>query len=201
MALPMREKYSEMFSAITDTAKKIGRSLGPRRSPKAVDTAQYGGLAEGVKNNLPRTIPTSIESVGRISVPFMGSTKFEPGGTHKGIDIANVTGTPIPSWTRGRVSEVVTGKKWKDPAFGNYVKIIDTQGNVHRYSHLSENYVSVGDPVYRGMPIGTMGKTGQTYSARGASGDPSHLDWRILSPSGKFLDPMQFVQTYQKLFK
>ena len=196
--LPMREKYGEMFSAITDTAKSIGRSLGPRRSPKAVDTSQYGGLAGTVKRNLPRNISTSIKDIGNVSVHPGGKTRYE--AVHPGIDIANVTGTPIPSFTGGKVSQIVTGKKWKDPGYGNYIIVVDQQGNKHRYSHLSASYVKIGDPVYRGMPIGAMGKSGQTYSSH-AGGDPSHLDFRSRDPRGAYIDPMQFVNAYQKIMR
>ena len=197
----MSTQYKDMFSAVTGTAQKIGRSLGARRSPKAVDTTPYQGLASNVQRNLPRSISTDIKDIGRISVHPGGSTKYEPGGTHPGVDIANVTGTPIPSWTGGRVSEVVTGKKWKDPGYGNYIIVVDSSGNKHRYSHLSESYVKIGTSVYRGMPIGAMGKSGQTYSSRGAKGDPSHLDFRSRNIAGKYIDPMQFVRGYQQLMK
>lgn len=191
----MREKYGEMFSAITDTAKSIGRSLGPRRSPKAVDTSQYGGLAGAVKRNLP----ISSKNLGVTTVPFGGQTKFEK--FHRGLDYTKGMGSPVQAWTGGRVSEVVTGKVKGSPAFGNFIKIIDNQGNTHRYSHLAGKYVpfSVGQQVRRGDVIGRESNTGQTYSMHGGSG--SHVDWEVKTSSGKYLDPMQFVNIYQKIMQ
>lgn len=186
MALPMHEKYKEMFSAVTGTAQKIGQALGPRRSRKAVDTGQYRGLTDTVRKN----IPTSIKSLGTVTVKPGGTTRYEK--THPGIDIANIIGTQIPAFTRGEVSQVVSGQIKGSPGFGNYVIVTDQQGNKHRYSHLSQNYVKVGDPVYAGMPIGAMGATGQTYSLHGGTG--SHLDYRIRDIYGKYLSPYQFIK-------
>lgn len=195
MALPMHEKYKDMFSAVTGTAQKIGQSLGPRRSPKAVDTGQYDGLAGAVRKNLPIT----PKSLGTITTPYMGSTRFE--AKHPGIDYSKGMGSPVQSWTGGKVSEVVTGKVKGSPAFGNFIKIIDNRGNMHRYSHLQGGYTpfSVGQTVQRGDIIGREGATGQVYSLSGGSG--AHTDWRIKSQSGAPLDPMQFVQVYQQLMK
>ena len=195
MALPMHEKYKDMFSAVTGTAQKIGRSLGARRSPKAVDTTPYQGLADNVQKNLPIT----SKSLGTITTPYMGRTKFE--AKHPGIDYTRGMGSPVQSWTGGKVSEIVTGKIKGSPAFGNFIKIIDEKGNTHRYSHLQGGYIpfSVGQQVQRGDIIGREGATGQTYSLHGGTG--AHIDLRSQDPTGRYIDPMQFVKTYQQLMR
>ena len=189
--LPIAETYQkEVFKPMTETIKSIGKSLGPRKSRKAVDFSQYQGVADTVQRNVPKTIPRGVSDLGKISVQPGGRTRYED--VHKGIDIANKIGTHIPSFTGGRVSEVISGKRKGDRAFGNYIIVTDERGNKHRYSHLSQNYVKVGDPVSPGMPIGAMGNTGQVYSLSGGSG--SHLDYRIKNAAGAYLSPYNFIR-------
>lgn len=197
MSLPEHTGYKSHLKRMSNVAMQVGKALGPRKRPsKAVDTSQFSGVASGVRDYRPeRYIPgerisTKIKDIGGVSVQPGGKTFYE--AVHPGVDIANITGTRIPSFTGGTVSKIVSGKKWKDPGFGNYIIVTDQQGNKHRYSHLSASYVKVGDPIYRGMPIGEMGRSGQTYSASG-KGDPSHLDYRIRSLYGKYLSPYDFI--------
>lgn len=191
MTLPLATQYKEeVFKPMTKTIKRIGEALGPRVSPKAVDVSSYQGVADTVQSKIPKTVPRGISDIGTVTVQPGGSTRYEK--VHPGIDIANVIGQRIPSFTGGRVSEVISGKVKGSPAFGNYVIVTDEQGNRHRYSHLSQNYVKVGDPVHAGMPIGAMGTSGQVYSTSGGTG--SHLDYRIKSAAGKYLDPYTFIK-------
>ena len=189
--LPIAETYQkEVFKPMTETIKGIGKALGPRPSRKAVDISQYQGVADNVQRSFPKTIPKSISDIGRVSVQPGGSTRYER--VHPGVDIANITGTPIPSFTGGKVSEIVSGKRQGDQAFGNYIIVTDGGGNKHRYSHLSGSYVSLGQQVSPGTPIGAMGRSGQVYSPSG--NDPSHLDYRIKSAAGAYLNPYNFIR-------
>jgi murein DD-endopeptidase MepM/ murein hydrolase activator NlpD len=196
--LPQNVGYSPYLKKMTDVAVGVGKALGPRKKlPKAVDVSQYKGVADSVQKYTPqaytgdkKTIPVSRKSIGRLSVPYEGSTRYEK--VHPGIDLAAPSGTLIPSTTGGKVSEIISGKRQGDQAFGNYIIVTDNEGNKHRYSHLSASYVKVGQPVHRGMPIAAMGKSGQVYSPSG--GDPSHLDYRIRDLYGKYVDPRLFIQ-------
>lgn len=193
MSLPENIGYSQHLKKMSDVARGVGRTLGPRkRPPKAVDTSRFSGIASAVKSGVPEQkqyITPSMEKLGALTVDYGGSTRYEK--FHPGLDLAANIGTPIPAWTGGRVSEVVSGKRQGDPAFGNYVIVTDKDGNKHRYSHLQNNYVNIGDEIKRGRVIGGMGNTGQTYSVSG--GDASHLDYRIRDLYGKYVSPYQFV--------
>jgi murein DD-endopeptidase MepM/ murein hydrolase activator NlpD len=68
---------------------------------------------------------------------------------------------------------------------GKSVFIDHGQGIVTMYCHLNEIDVSPGQSVYRGQPIGTVGKTGR------ATGP--HLHWGV-SLNGTMIDPLLVMQ-------
>lgn len=137
---------------------------------------------------------SSLNQMGTVTTPYGGKTRLEK--FHPGLDVANDIGTPIPAFAPGVVVDAATGKKQGDAAYGNYVVIKDAQGNLHRYSHLSNEYVKVGDVVQKGQTLGAMGNTGQSYSTSGGTG--SHLDYRIKTAANKYLNPNTFVNSYFK---
>lgn len=187
MALPQTEKYSSLKSAIqpmVSSAYKIGRALPKPAASKVQDPSKYSGLAGTVKN-----APKNIQGLGPVTTQYGGSTRYEK--FHPGVDVANKTGTRIPSSVAGKVSKVVSGKRQGDKGFGNYVEIVDGKGNRHRYSHLNQSFVTVGQAIGAGQPLGAMGKTGSVYSQTG--GDPSHLDYRVWNMYNKNVNPMTFL--------
>ena len=107
-------------------------------------------------------IPSIWPASGRVTSEF-GELRIT--GIHRGIDIANVTGTPIKATANGTVIAVGTS--------GNYGKRImlyhgtDERGNNYMtvYTHLSEFNVKVGDKVSQGDLIGLMGNTGYSTGA------------------------------------
>lgn len=125
------------------------------------------------------------------TMPFT-PTRYEQ--SSPGIDIANRMGTPIPAFTGGIVVAVDYGKSQGDKGYGNFVIVKDKDGNQHRYSHLQKGYVKVGDQISRGQVLGAMGNTGSTYSESG--GDATHLDYRIVSAYGKYLNPLTYVKNF-----
>jgi len=75
---------------------------------------------------------------------------------HQGIDIAAPYGTSIGAADAGIVSLV----SWDTCCYGNHVLITHGNGYITWYAHLSAIYVSVGQAVRRGQPIGAEGSTG-----------------------------------------
>lgn len=150
------------------------------------------------RENIPQKMYTGIKdvisSMGTITTPFGGSTRFEK--FHPGLDIANKIGTSIKAFSPGVVKEVVTGLKRGDKGYGNYIVVEDPYGNKHRYSHLSQSFVQVGTPVKAGSSIGAMGATGSTYSTSGGTG--SHLDYRIRDAAGRYLDPYSYLTKFYR---
>jgi len=177
-----------LYKSAVDSAYRLGAALPKRakRASKAIDTSQFRGVAQSVQKG---PSARSLSELGTVTTPYGGSTKWE--AKHPGIDIANQIGTPIPSTIGGRVTGVQTGQRQGDKGYGNFVIITDAFGNQHRYSHLNQNFVTLGQEVQPGQLLGGMGNTGQTYSLHG--GDGSHLDYRIRSAYGVYMDPATFL--------
>lgn len=180
---------NSFLNALQSSASEIGSKV-PRLDYSNITQAMPGASAPRFKTSTPRfSSPDSLKDIGTVTVKPGGSTRYED--VHPGIDIANVIGTQLPAFTSGVVTEVKTGQRQGSPAYGNYVIITDKDGNRHRYSHLNNSLVKIGDQVEQGQIIGGMGNTGQTYSTSGGTG--SHLDYRIQDAYRKYVDPMVFI--------
>ena len=136
-------------------------------------------------SNIPSKIYKNLKKLGNITTQYGGATRNE--NPHKGIDVANRNGTPIKSFTSGTVAGVKTGMPRGGNSYGNSILIRSKNGDTHRYSHLKDVLVNVGQKIKEGQKIATMGDTGNSYSPSG--GDASHLDYRILDAYGKYRNP------------
>jgi murein DD-endopeptidase MepM/ murein hydrolase activator NlpD len=153
----------------------------PNNVPSGV--SKYQPLVSSVREG------SKIGPVGTVTTPYMGSTRYE--AQHPGIDIANKTGTPIRAFSSGKVTSVSGGQSQGSPGYGNSIIVTDAQGNQHRYSHLAQEYVKVGQPVNRGSLLGQMGNSGQSYSVSGGTG--THLDYRVRDIYNKYVNPLRFI--------
>jgi len=188
---------NKTYESITNTAMNLGNTVSAAKKSRPVakqpTPPQYPNVAGAVKDSgAPPSgvLPTQLSNLGTMTTPYLGSTKFEPGGTHKGVDIANKLGTPIPSLTSGTVTEVKTS-----PSYGNTVTVQDSSGNFLRYSHLNKGWVKVGDTLEKNQPLGEMGITGNVYSVSQPNNPAaaSHLDLRIQDAARKYyIDPTTY---------
>jgi murein DD-endopeptidase MepM/ murein hydrolase activator NlpD len=95
---------------------------------------------------------------GKITTLFCdGRSKVWRSGLHKGIDIANHSGTSINTTASG----VVIYSGWH-AGYGKKVIIHHGFGYTTVYAHLRTIYVDVGDEVIKGDRIGLMGSTGRS---------------------------------------
>lgn len=135
---------------------------------------QGGGTTESTPESTPSedsnsgsssVIPSSTTfriplATGYVSCEFM----CYPG--HNGIDLGNSGNTSTP--VLATASGIVTRAGWHH-AYGNHVMIthnINGQLYTTVYAHMHTSpYVSVGDVVYQGQQIGTMGNTGNSFGA------------------------------------
>ena len=82
---------------------------------------------------------------------------------HEGIDLVPVgVDWGVHSLVDG---SVILDHDLRDTAYGNSVRILDDDGIVTTYCHLSENCVNLGDDVVEGQLIGVMGNTGNSDGA------------------------------------
>jgi murein DD-endopeptidase MepM/ murein hydrolase activator NlpD len=79
------------------------------------------------------------------------------GRMHYGIDLSCSVGTPIYAADGG----VVTMSGWNG-AYGICIKINHENGYETLYAHNSANMVSVGQRVFKGQRIGSVGNTGRS---------------------------------------
>ncbi|MDF1545135.1 MAG: M23 family metallopeptidase [bacterium] len=106
--------------------------------------------------------------------PFTGYKQL-----HRGIDLANRTGTPVIATANGRISKVT-----RATGLGKLIVINHGYGFETRYGHLSEISVKRGQKVKRGDVIGLMGSTGYSTGP--------HLHFEVIR-NGKFLDPREYI--------
>lgn len=99
------------------------------------------------------------------------------GRMHKGIDIANNTGTPIVAARDG----IIAFSGWSG-AYGYLVEIAHSDGESTRYAHNSRLLVKKGQVVPRGARISLMGSTGRSTGP--------HLHFEIRRAGGAALNPL-----------
>ncbi len=106
--------------------------------------------------------------------PFTGAVRY-----HKGVDIANNTGTPIYAPADGTV--IFCG--WTG-GWGLNVVVRHNQDLSTRYAHCSAVEVAVGQKVQRGDLIARVGSTGRSVGP--------HLHYEVLR-NGVQIDPESFI--------
>ena len=103
------------------------------------------------------------------------------GRMHKGIDLANSTGTPIVAAKEGRV----TFAGWHEGGYGYLVEISHANGSITRYGHNSRLLVGQGQEVRQGEVISQMGSTGNSTGP--------HLHFEIIAPGMGAMNPLSYL--------
>jgi len=120
---------------------------------------------------------------GRVSGVY-GSRRILNGEAkrpHYGMDIANVTGSPVIAPASGVVTMAVNDHYYT----GGTIIIDHGYGLNTTYLHLSQVNVSEGQMLEQGQKIGEIGATGR------ATGP--HLDWRLNIGTSLRLDPQLII--------
>ncbi len=120
---------------------------------------------------------------GRVSGVY-GSRRIlngEPKRPHYGMDIANVTGSPVVAPASGVVTMAVDDHYYT----GGTIIIDHGYGLNSTYLHLSQVDVTEGQVLEQGQKIGEIGATGR------ATGP--HLDWRLNIGTSLRLDPQLII--------
>lgn len=95
--------------------------------------------------------------------------------SHKGVDIAAKTGTPIYASAAGRVLAAKMG--WNG-AYGNMVILQHPNGTKTLYAHMSKLGTTTGSQVSQGQLIGYVGNTGRSTGP--------HLHYEVLGAKNPF---------------
>jgi YD repeat-containing protein len=185
--LPNLGSASKWTPARTQSATRIatpsGRvnasdSLGKMRGTTV--TPQIVPPLAAVDQYLPRPIdeltPPPSSSTIAYTWPAKGTLTsgygWRWGRMHKGIDVANSTGTPVVASAEGTIEKA----GWNKGGYGNLVEIRHPDGSTTRYAHNSKILVQPGQKVNQGETIALMGSTGHS------TGPHTHFE---IHPSGK----------------
>lgn len=135
-----------------------------------------------------------INLLGRFLLPVIGRISSGYGRRrnpitrrkefHYGIDIANVTGTPVRAAESGRV--IFRGTRG---GYGKLIILKHSNGYSTRYGHLSRYAVKHGQRIRQGQVIGYVGRTGHVTG--------SHVHFEIRK-YGRPLNPYFIMRFSQK---
>ncbi|HDM43456.1 MAG TPA: hypothetical protein ENG29_03615 [Firmicutes bacterium] len=147
-----RKVYEQMIAELESASREIeamirkmqGETLEPIEFRKP--TGKY--YSHG-RVTMP-TVGTIVKPFGKIKHPVYGTVT-----RNDGIDIAADRGSEIKALMGGRVifSDWFRG-------YGKLIIIDNGSGYATLYAHCNDVFVSVGDEVYEGDVIGTVGSTG-----------------------------------------
>ena len=112
---------------------------------------------------------------------FTSGFGYRWGALHDGIDLAGPIGTPIYAVSDGIVKEA----GYTNSGYGAWVLITHADGTVSRYGHVDSWTVGVGQRVFAGDQIATIGN-------RGNSTGP-HLHFSILVGGTNSTDPVSWL--------
>jgi len=133
--------------------------------------------------------PFGSPVAGRVSSSFGLRRKYNGDAIstyHKGLDIANKTGTPIYATNGGQVTLAV---HWK--SHGKTILINHGHGIITIYIHMDKLLVKTGDWVKKGQIIGRLGSTGI------ANGPHLHFG---VSVNNVRVNPAQWIKNRVRLF-
>ena len=134
-----------------------------------------------VRKSTPEYFAGSGTGTGQFIWPTQGKITQNYAWYHQGLDIANKASPNVLAADSGRVT--VAG--WPDKSgYGNRVVIDHGNGYVTLYGHLTQIYVTPGQYVNRGEPVGKMGTTGRSTGI--------HLHFEVRKGSSR-LNPLSFL--------
>lgn len=184
----------------TGRVEQVLSRIDALKSKENVRTLQPQMRSGGTQPEYPFKLPQLKRLTVRgqsIITPFMPNADVSltddykaprPGRLHAGVDIGAANGTKLLFYDQGVVDFVgnVSG-------YGKIVDIKTPDGKLHRFAHLSNYDVSVGQSV----------KPGQKFANTGDSGSPGsyHLHWEVrnaaMGGSEATVDPIRHMAQYR----
>lgn len=111
---------------------------------------------------------------------FIDSWGFPRSGgrTHQGVDMFAAYGTPLYA-----VADGVIYRVYNNALGGLAINLIDNDGNMYYYAHMSSASVKTGQKIGMGQVIGAVGTSGN------AAGTPPHVHWQFHPGNGEPVNP------------
>lgn len=171
-----------------DSSRSLGSLQGTTVSPQLPPLAAVDRyLPRPIDENTPLPSTSSAALIWPAKGTLTSGYGWRWGRMHKGIDIANSTGTPIYAAADG----VVEKAGWNSGGYGNLVDIRHADGTMTRYGHNSKLLVQPGQQVQQGQTIALMGSTGFS------TGPHTHFE---VHPAGKgAVNPIAFLPAVARL--
>lgn len=181
LVLVLKQQMDELeavYAAIEDHEAEMSAQIAKQEKEyteqkKKEEAAQSGSAPSNATWRAPCAFTVQTSAFGWRTHPIYGDQRF-----HNGVDLANVTGTPIYAARSGTVTVSTY-----ESGYGNYCVINHGDGFSSLYAHMTHDVVSVGQTVSQGQLIGYMGSTG-------ASTGP-HLHFGI-SYNGSWVNPRAY---------
>lgn len=187
-----KSAYPDAYAKWTSDAITLVTAVG---APMGVTGFGLPGCIPGASGPWTQPVHAAIVSAFR--------TAERPG--HNGVDLGAARNTVIVAVAAGTVLTADCNAHTRDAGFwgcdrdgdpdltvgcGWYVDLANAEGNITRYCHMqTQPFVTVGDTVVVGQPIGLVGSTGNS------SGPHLHFEVHIgadASPAGA-IDPVPFM--------
>ena len=157
------------------------KGIDPKNTqkPDAIEIQKYNKKNRPARKILSKQEPAIVPVEGPVSSPFGYRTSVGPARNHNGTDFSVPVGTEVVAPANG----VITGAGNSKGGEGTYV-ILDADGVVHKFFHLSKILVRTGDQVTAGEVIALTGNSGHSTGP--------HLHWET-HVAGRPMDPMRNV--------
>ncbi|MGL4996070.1 MAG: peptidoglycan DD-metalloendopeptidase family protein [Deefgea sp.] len=187
-------KKGDQFSVIYETERSGGEVIrtGKILAAQFINNGQTheviwfagngaaGAYFDALGNSTSQSFLSSPVKFSRISSGF--SMRFHPvlftWKSHKGIDYAAPTGTPVLNTADGVVTRV-----GQDSGYGKFVEVKHGDQYSTLYAHLSAHAkdLKAGQTIKQGDTLGAVGQTGRT------TGPHLHYEFKV---NGKQVDPV-----------
>lgn len=178
---PKGDGIDGIMGPYTQAAKDAAEKGIDPKDVKKPDTASLQKFdADSGEAPEPATGNDQVPTKGRLTGEY-GRMVTGPKGDkipHPGVDIAAPEGTPIVAPDNGKITLVQPN----NPSAGNYVEMVTSDGQRHRFMHMSKIETTLGDVVKKGDVIGRVGSTGFSTG--------NHLHWEKYASSGQQVNPL-----------
>jgi murein DD-endopeptidase MepM/ murein hydrolase activator NlpD len=159
---------------------------------KHANDPDYGKFENGVGGSADNILSEYQKTSGYGYRDLDGDGQYT---MHRGVDLDKGKNTPIPSFTNGKVVDVVNKYKpdsgsLRASGYGNYVMVKSDDGKYNLYGHLNGTNVSVGDNVNQGDQLGIEGHTGNSTGAH------LHYEVRTSEDYGTDINPEDYLEAY-----
>lgn len=181
-AKPAAQNGDAEFRRLFSDWKSLDRGLvntTVTRAALPTSPLAQGSILQPAGVSIPSRMPvesaTLTSGFGMRVHPVLGGRR-----AHKGIDLAQPTGTPVFATADG----VVSRAEWFS-SYGLYISLEHGAAIQTRYGHLSRLNVASGQKVTKGDIIGYVGSTGRS------TGPHLHYEVRI---AGNSVNPVPYLQ-------